>query len=60
MYLTSKPKQPMLDQLVKLVEQNAGKAIVQNDAIPNKFNNEAIQEVIIAFNKCFVEYLVVF
>ena len=35
----------MLDQLVKLVEQNAGKAIVQNDAIPNKFNNEAIQEV---------------
>ncbi len=35
----------MLDQLVKLVEQNAGKAIIQNDAIPNKFNNEAIQEV---------------
>jgi hypothetical protein len=35
----------MLDQLVKLVEQNAGKAIVQNDAIPNQFNNAAIQEV---------------
>jgi hypothetical protein len=35
----------MLDQLVKLVEQNAGKAIVQNNAIPNQFNSEAIQEV---------------
>lgn len=35
----------MLDQLVKLVEQNAGKAIIQNDAIPNQFNNAAIQEV---------------
>jgi len=35
----------MLDQLVKLVEQNAGKAIVQNNAIPNQFNNAAIQEV---------------
>lgn len=35
----------MLDQLVKLVEQNAGTAIVQNNAIPNQFNNAAIQEV---------------
>lgn len=35
----------MLDQLIKLVEQNAGKAIIQNDAIPNQFNNAAIQEV---------------
>jgi hypothetical protein len=35
----------MLDQLVKLVEQNAGKAIVQNNAIPNQFNNAAIEEV---------------
>ncbi|GIL21695.1 MAG: hypothetical protein BroJett042_02080 [Bacteroidota bacterium] len=35
----------MLDQLVKLVEQNADKAIVQNSAIPNQFNNAAIQEV---------------
>lgn len=35
----------MLDQLVKLVEQNAGNAIVKNDAIPNQFNNAAIKEV---------------
>lgn len=35
----------MLDQLVKLVEQNAGDAIVNNQAIPNQFNNAAIQEV---------------
>jgi hypothetical protein len=35
----------MLDQLIKLVEQNAGKAIVQNDAVPNQHNNAAIQEV---------------
>ncbi len=35
----------MLDQLVKLVEQNAGEAIVKNQAIPNQFNNAAIQEV---------------
>ncbi len=35
----------MLDQLVKLVEQNAGDAIVKNQAIPNQFNNAAIQEV---------------
>jgi hypothetical protein len=35
----------MLDQLVKLVEQNAKEAIVNNQAIPNQFNNAAIQEV---------------
>jgi Bacterial protein of unknown function (DUF937) len=35
----------MLDQLIKLVEQNAGDAIVKNPAIPNQFNNAAIQEV---------------
>jgi uncharacterized protein YidB (DUF937 family) len=35
----------MLDQLTKLVEQHAGKAIVQNDAVPNQNNNAAIQEV---------------
>lgn len=35
----------MLDQLIKLVEQNAGDAIVKNQAIPNQFNNAAIQEV---------------
>ena len=28
----------MLEQLVKLVEQNAGDAIVRNQAIPNQFN----------------------
>ncbi|MEO5979865.1 MAG: DUF937 domain-containing protein [Chryseolinea sp.] len=35
----------MLDQLIKLVEQNAGDAIVKNDAIPNQFNNAAIQDI---------------
>lgn len=35
----------MLDQLLKLVEQNAGDTIVKNDAIPNQFNNDAIQDV---------------
>ena len=35
----------MLDQLIKLVEQNAGKAIVQNNAIPNQHNNAAIQVI---------------
>lgn len=35
----------MLDQLIKLVEQNAGEAIVKNQAIPNQHNNAAIQEV---------------
>ncbi|HPM32335.1 MAG TPA: DUF937 domain-containing protein [Chryseolinea sp.] len=35
----------MLDQLLKLVEQNAGDAIVKNQAIPNQFNNAAVKEV---------------
>lgn len=35
----------MLDQLVKLVEQHAGDSIVKNSAIPNQFNNDAIQDV---------------
>ena len=35
----------MLDQLLKLVQQNAGDSIVKNDAIPNQFNNDAIQDV---------------
>ena len=35
----------MIDQLIKLVEQNAGEAIVKNQAIPNQFNNAAIQDV---------------
>jgi len=35
----------MLDQLIKLVEQNAGDAIVKNKAIPDQFNNAAIKDV---------------
>jgi hypothetical protein len=35
----------MLDQLIKLVEQNAGKDIVQNKAIPDQHNQAAIQAV---------------
>lgn len=35
----------MLDQLIKLVEQNAGNAIVNNNAIPNQHNSAAIKEV---------------
>jgi hypothetical protein len=35
----------MLDQILKLVEQNAGDTIVKNDAIPNQFNKDAIQDV---------------
>lgn len=35
----------MLDQLMKLVQQNAGEAIVKNPAIPDDQNNEAIQDV---------------
>lgn len=35
----------MLDELIKLVEQNAGKAIINNSAIPNQHNNAAIKEV---------------
>ncbi len=35
----------MLDQLIELVEQNAGNAIVNNSAIPDQHNNAAIKEV---------------
>jgi hypothetical protein len=35
----------MLDQLMKLVEQHAGDAIVKNPAIPNEHNNAAIKDV---------------
>lgn len=35
----------MLDQLIKLVKQNAGDAIVKNQAIPNQFNDAAIDDV---------------
>ena len=35
----------MIDQLIKLVQQNAGDAIVNNDAIPNQFNGAAIESV---------------
>ena len=35
----------MIDQLVKLVQQNAGDAIVNNNAIPNQFNGAAIESV---------------
>ncbi|MBW6490057.1 MAG: DUF937 domain-containing protein [Lentimicrobium sp.] len=33
----------MLNQLIKIVKENAGDAIVNNPAIPNERNNEAIQ-----------------
>lgn len=35
----------MIDQLMKLVQQNAGDAIVNNNAIPNQFNGAAIESV---------------
>jgi hypothetical protein len=35
----------MLDQLVKLVQQNAGDAIAKNPAIPDQQNNAAISDV---------------
>lgn len=35
----------MLDQLMKLVEQNAQKSILENKAIPDQLNNAAIKEV---------------
>lgn len=35
----------MLDQLMKLVEENAGDAIINNPAIPNQHNNAAIKDV---------------
>lgn len=35
----------MLDQLINLVEQNAGSAIIQNKAIPDQHNQAAIKTV---------------
>lgn len=35
----------MIDQLIKLVQQNAGEAIVNNSAIPNQFNGAAVESV---------------
>lgn len=35
----------MIDQLMKLVQQNAGDAIVNNNAVPNQFNGAAIETV---------------
>lgn len=35
----------MLDQLIKLVQQNADDSIVKNQAVPNEFNGAAIQDV---------------
>lgn len=35
----------MLEQLIKLVQQNADDAIVKNPSVPNEFNNAAIQDV---------------
>jgi len=35
----------MLDQLIKLVQQNADTAIIKNKAIPNEHNNAAIETV---------------
>ncbi len=35
----------MLDQLIKLVEQNAGAAIIKNPAIPDQHNEAAIKDV---------------
>lgn len=35
----------MLEQLIKLVQQNAGDDIINNPAIPNQYNDEAVKEV---------------
>lgn len=35
----------MLEQLIKLVQQNADDTIVKNQAVPNQFNSAAIQDV---------------
>lgn len=35
----------MLDQLIKLVQQNADDSIVKNQEVPNQFNGAAIQDV---------------
>jgi hypothetical protein len=35
----------MLEQLIKLVQQNANDDIVANQAVPNEFNNAVIQDI---------------
>jgi hypothetical protein len=35
----------MLEQLIKLVQQNSGDDIVKNPEVPNEFNNAATQDV---------------
>lgn len=35
----------MIDKLINLVRQNAGSEIIQNPAVPNEQNDEAIREV---------------
>lgn len=35
----------MIDQLIKLVQDNAGDAIINNQAIPNQHNKAAIEDV---------------
>ncbi len=35
----------MLEQLIKLVQQNSGDDIVRNPEVPNEFNNAATQDV---------------
>ena len=35
----------MLEQLIRLVQQNSGEHIVKNPEVPNEFNNAAIQDV---------------
>lgn len=35
----------MLEQLINLVKENAGEAIINNQAIPNELNNSAIETV---------------
>lgn len=34
----------MIDQLIKLVQQNAGDSITKNPAIPSQFKDEAVRE----------------
>lgn len=35
----------MIDQLIKLVQQNASDEIVNNQAIPNEYNDEAMKDI---------------
>ena len=44
-YWTHNYQKIMLEQLLKLVEQNAKQPIIENKALPDQFNNAAIKEV---------------